>query len=109
MNNNISRIKKFPLRSLWQKEAKDFTSWLEKNIDSLNEQIGLKISVIKKEKHVGDFIIDLVGEDESGMVIIENQLERTNHEHLGKMLTYLAMAEAKNSNMDYQSTQRRTY
>jgi len=95
MNSNISRIKKVPLRDLWKDEAKDFTSWLEKNIDYLNEQIGLKISIHEKEKRVGDFFVDLVGEDENGTVIIENQLERTDHDHFGKILTYLTMVGAK--------------
>jgi len=95
MNSPISKIKKVPLRELWQNEAKDFTSWLEKNIDYLNEQVGLRIIVSEREKKVGDFFVDLVGESENGLVIIENQLERTDHDHFGKILTYLSMIGAK--------------
>lgn len=95
MNTLISKIKKVPLRELWQDEARDFTSWLEKNIDYLNEQVGLGITIVEREKRVGDFSVDLVGENESGLVIIENQLERTDHDHLGKILTYLSMIGAK--------------
>jgi hypothetical protein len=95
MNTLISKIKKVPLRELWQDEARDFTSWLEKNIDYLNEQVGLGIAIVEREKRVGDFSVDLVGENESGLVIIENQLERTDHDHLGKILTYLSMIGAK--------------
>ena len=95
MNTPISKIKKVPLRELWQDEARDFTGWLEKNIDYLNEQVGLGITIVEREKKVGDFLVDLVGENESGLVIIENQLERTDHDHFGKILTYLSMIGAK--------------
>ena len=95
MNTSISKIKKVPLRELWEDEARDFTGWLEKNIDYLNEQVGLGITIIEREKKVGDFFVDLVGENESGLVIIENQLERTDHDHFGKILTYLSMIGAK--------------
>lgn len=95
MNTPISKIKKVPLRELWQDEARDFTGWLEKNIDYLNEQVGLGIMIVEREKKVGDFFVDLVGENESGLVIIENQLEKTDHDHFGKILTYLSIIGAK--------------
>ena len=95
MNAPISKIKKVPLRELWRDEARDFTGWLEKNVDYLNEQVGLGITIVEREKRVGDFFVDLVGENESGLVIIENQLERTDHDHFGKILTYLSMIGAK--------------
>lgn len=92
----ISKLKEVPLREIWEKEAKDFTSWLEKNIDSLNEQLDLKLTIIGKEKKIGDFFLDIEAEDEEGnLVVIENQLEETDHEHLGKILTYLSGLEAK--------------
>lgn len=91
----ISKIKKAPLRELWQDEARDFTSWLEKNIDYFNEQVDLGITIVEREKKIGDFFVDLVGENESGLVIIENQLDKTDHNHLGKILTYLSMVGAK--------------
>lgn len=95
MNAPISKIKKVPLRELWRDEARDFTGWLEKNVDYLNEQVGLGIAVTEREKKVGDFFVDLVGENENGLVIVENQLERTDHDHFGKILTYLSMVGAK--------------
>ncbi|PKB73127.1 MAG: hypothetical protein BZY75_03470 [SAR202 cluster bacterium Io17-Chloro-G7] len=80
------------LRSVWQNEATDFTPWLQKNIGLLSESLGLDIQLVESEVSVGDFSVDLVGEEPSSgrPVIIENQLERTNHDHLGKLLTYSA-------------------
>ena len=87
----IGKLKKVPLREIWRDEAKDFTSWLSENIDALNESLELNLSVVEKEKSVGPFSSDIVAEDEQGtVVVIENQLERTNHDHLGKIVTYLS-------------------
>ena len=87
----IGKIKKVPLREIWRDEAKDFTSWLSENIDALNEALELNLSVIGKEKSVGPFSSDIVAEDDQGtVVIVENQLEKTDHDHLGKIVTYLS-------------------
>jgi len=92
----ISRFTPVPLRELWPHEANDFTTWLAENLDYLEEAIGLGLSLIEREAPTGDFYVDLLAEDEEGnLVIIENQLERTNHDHLGKLLTYMANHEAK--------------
>ena len=77
-------------------EAQDFTPWLAENIDVLNNAIDLSLSIVEREQAAGDFSVDLVAEDESGdPVIIENQLERSNHDHLGKLITYLTTIGAK--------------
>ena len=95
-NNQIGKLKKVPLREIWKDEAKDFTTWLAENIDSLNEAIEINLSVIEREKEVGDFYLDIVAEDSDGnQVIIENQLEKTDHDHLGKVITYLSNLSAK--------------
>ncbi|HEA69829.1 MAG TPA: DUF4268 domain-containing protein [Desulfobacterales bacterium] len=74
----------------------DFTKWLQDNIDVLNEVIDLDLSNPESEQSAGAFSVDLVAEDESGNpVIIENQLEKSNHDHLGKILTYLVAMGAK--------------
>ena len=92
----IGRLQRIELRDVWSHEAHDFTKWLEQNIDVLNDAIGFTLSIVERETAAGDFRVDLVAEDESGQaVIIENQLERSNHDHLGKLLTYLTVFEAK--------------
>lgn len=74
----------------------DFTTWLFQNCDVLNEQIGLTISPVEKEKSVGPFNVDILAENSNGRaVIIENQLNRTDHDHLGKLLTYMSNLDAK--------------
>ena len=93
--STIQKINKVPLREIWNKEDKDFTKWLEENIDYLNEVIGFDITVLSREEKVGPFKVDLYGEDNFGnKVIIENQLEKTDHGHLGQIITYLVNLEA---------------
>lgn len=94
--NMIGKLKKVPLREIWKNEARDFTTWLSENIDTLNESMEMNLSVISREKLVGDFSLDLIAEDDDGQItIIENQLEKTDHDHLGKVITYLTNLEAK--------------
>ena len=84
------------MRQVWPHEALDFTTWLEHNTDVLSEALGLTIENIERERAAGSFSVDLVGEDQLGnAVVIENQLERSDHDHLGKLITYLAAFEAK--------------
>ena len=84
------------LRDLWRKEDKDFTKWLEENIDYLNEKLDFDITIESREEKVGPYRVDLYGEDNFGnKVIIENQLDKTDHTHLGQILTYLINLEAK--------------
>ena len=95
MEKKIGKIKKVPLRELWKKEDRDFTRWLEKNIEYLSDVLDFDLSVLDREKGVGPFQVDLYAEDNfGGKVIIENQLEKTDHEHLGKIITYLTNLEA---------------
>ena len=92
----IGSLRRVSLREVWPHEAQDFTPWLAENIDVLNNAIDLSLSIIEREQAAGDFSVDLVAEDESGnSVIIENQLERSNHDHLGKLITYLTAIDAK--------------
>jgi len=92
---NIKKINKVPLRELWNREDKDFTKWLEENIDFLNDVIDFEITIESSEEKAGPFRVDLYGEDNFGnKVIIENQLEKSDHDHLGKIITYLTNLEA---------------
>jgi hypothetical protein len=92
----IGKLQRASLRDVWKHEAQDFTKWLQDNIDVLNEVIDLNLSNPEREQSTGTFNVDLVAEDESGNpVIIENQLEKSNHDHLGKVLTYLVAMAAK--------------
>jgi hypothetical protein len=92
----IGKLERVHLREVWKHEALDFTQWLEENIDTLNTVLGLNLINVDREKAAGDFSVDLVAEDENGAtVIIENQLEKSNHDHLGKLITYLTAMSAK--------------
>lgn len=80
------------LRKIWPHEASDFTPWLSQddNIALLADAVGLDITVDETESSVGDFNVDIFA-TETGTdrkIIIENQLEDTNHDHLGKLITY---------------------
>jgi hypothetical protein len=92
----IGKIKRVSLRDVWKHEATDFTKWLEDNLDVLSEAINVKLSNPEREKDAGDFSVDLLAEDEDGnTIIIENQLDKSNHDHLGKIITYLTSIGAK--------------
>lgn len=93
---DIGKLKRVSLREIWKNEAKDFTQWLEENLDTLSEVLEFSLSAVEREKKTGSFSADLLAEDDEGRpVIIENQLEKTDHEHLGKILTYLSNIEAR--------------
>jgi len=92
----IGKIQRVPLREVWKHEAHDFTRWLQENIDVLNEVLDLNLSSPEREQSTGNFNVDIVAEDGNGnSVVIENQLEKSNHDHLGKLVTYLSAYEAK--------------
>jgi len=94
----IGKIQRVPLREVWKHEAMDFTKWLEENIDVLNDALELNLSNPEREQSAGDFSVDLVAEDEAGNpVVIENQLEKSDHAHLGKLVTYLTAIGAKSA------------
>ncbi len=90
---NLGRLKEIKdLRKVWPHEALDFTPWLaeEDNLALLADAVGLEITIDETESGVGDFNVDIYA-TETGTdrkIIIENQLEDTNHDHLGKLITY---------------------
>ena len=87
----LGKLKKIDLREAWKHEALDFTQWLaeDENLALLSEEIGVDINLIETEANVGSFNVDILAEDSNGRkIVIENQLESTNHDHLGKIITY---------------------
>jgi len=94
----IGRLEKVDLRTLWKKEYRDFTPWLaqEENIKILSDAIGLDLQVINQEESVGSFRADILCKDNlsDNFIVIENQLERTDHNHLGQLITYAAGLDA---------------
>jgi len=92
----IGRLERVPLREVWKHEALDFTRWLQENIDVLNEALDLSLTSAEREQSAGGFSVDLIAEDEGGHpVVIECQLEKSNHDHLGKLITYFTAIGAK--------------
>ena len=92
----IGKIQRVALREVWKHEALDFTQWLQDNIDVLNEVLDFNLSSPEREQSAGSFNVDIVAEDDSGdPVVIENQLEKSDHNHLGKIITYLVAIGAK--------------
>ena len=87
---DLGEITEVPLREMWPDEARDFTPWLERNIDILGDALGLELEVIGREVSVGGFSLDLHVRtlDSQSEGVIEIQYGKTNHEHLGKLLTY---------------------
>ncbi|HIG73521.1 MAG TPA: DUF4268 domain-containing protein [Bacteroidetes bacterium] len=92
----IGRLQRLPLRTVWPHEAHDFTVWMEDNIDALDDELGLGIAAVQREQSSGVFSVDLLCETEGGgRVVVENQLEPSDHRHLGQIVTYLAAFDAE--------------
>lgn len=94
----LGRLEKVDLRTIWESEPADFTAWLAKkeNLDLLSEAVGLSLDFEAQEKNVGPFKADILckNTDDGSWVLIENQLGRTDHTHLGQILTYAAGLQA---------------
>jgi hypothetical protein len=89
-------LKTVTARQKWTNEARDFTPWLANNISELNKALGLELEVENTEVAVGPYSADILAKDTGTgkYVIIENQLEKTNHDHLGKAITYASVLDA---------------
>lgn len=99
MQSTLGKIKKITdLRSVWAHEEYDFSQWLaeEENLALLSDAVGIDIMLEELESAVGGFSVDLYASEEGTgrRIIIENQLEDTNHDHLGKIITYASGKDA---------------
>jgi hypothetical protein len=94
---NLARLEKVELRDIWESESGSFTPWLaqQENLKLLGDAIGIDLELEAQEKNVGPFRADILCKDvnTSQWVLIENQLEKTDHSHLGQLLTYAAGLE----------------
>jgi hypothetical protein len=98
LGNRLGKIKKLDLRDIFKDEARDLTPWLakEENLAVLSEEIGVEIKLVQVEASVGRFNVDILAEEDATgkKIIIENQLEMTDHDHLGKIITYASGHDA---------------
>ena len=94
---DLGQMKKVRIRDIWKHEEHEFTPWLasEENFVKLADALGLELQVEGVEVPVGPFSADILAKDNSeNFVIIENQFGKTDHDHLGKVLTYAATLDA---------------
>ncbi len=96
---NLGKIIKLgiqEIRQIWPHEEKDLSPWIADNIDALNDVLNLQIEIEGKEEQVDNFRLDLTGTDNASQlpIIIENQFGSSDHDHLGKLITYSAAKEA---------------
>lgn len=92
----LGALQSYDLRRIWPDEARNFTVWLGKNLGQLGSALNMSLEFREREKAVGPFSLDLLAHDvfRDRQVIIENQLEQTDHDHLGKLITYGSVLEA---------------
>lgn len=92
----LGRLEDVEIRTVWEHEARDFTPWLLEHADHLAETLGIDLELEQSEHPVGGFSLDLVGRDltNDAVLIVENQLAGTDHNHLGQILTYAAGTDA---------------
>ena len=94
----LGKLQEIDIRTVWKHEQYDFSKWLstEENIQELGDTLNLSLTDVETEKFVGNYRCDIICKDEltGKMVLIENQLEPTNHDHLGKIITYASGLDA---------------
>lgn len=93
---SLGALKRIDVRNIWQTEAYHFTPWLAQNLDILAETLDMELEIEAQEKNVGPFRADILCKDtlDNSWVLIENQLERTDHTHLGQLMTYASGLQA---------------
>lgn len=96
ITTEIGMLSRVNVRELWQHEASSFTPWLAENIDLLSDAIGIPLEVQAQEQAIGMFRADILAKNTltGAWVLIENQIERTDHGHLGQLITYASGLQA---------------
>ncbi len=96
---HLSKLEKVELREVWKHEARDFTQWLAQDdiLEILSDEIGIDIGLLQVEASVGQFNVDILAAEKNtgSKIVIENQLETTDHDHLGKIITYASGFDAE--------------
>ncbi|MFW5902837.1 MAG: DUF4268 domain-containing protein [archaeon] len=95
--SELGEIQEVDLRRQWQKEDREFTPWLSNNLDLIEEKLEIDLELKGTEVPVGSYNADIVAEptqSEKGSVVIENQLGKSDHDHLGKIITYASGLDA---------------
>ena len=95
--DEVASLEEVQLREVWRDEARDFTPWLAANPDHLGKKLQMDLELVGEEMAVGQFSADVVLQDANTgqRVVVENLLEATDHDHLGKLITYAAGLEAR--------------
>ena len=90
-------IEQMDVRQVWAHEAHDFTVWLAENLTLLGDALQMDLEPVQREAPVGDFSLDILARERhtQAIVVVENQLEWTDHSHLGQVLTYAAGHDAR--------------
>lgn len=96
MTRTIDRLVPVPIREVWEDEARNLTPWLAENLDDLSQALGIDLELESTEVRVGPFSADVVLRNTSTgkRVVVENMMANTDHDHLGKVITYAAGLEA---------------
>ena len=93
---DLGNARELPLKDVFSGEASDFTPWLSENLDKLADKLGFELEPDETEVSVGDFKVDISARTTDGrIVVIENQFDKTDHTHLGQLLTYASGLKAK--------------
>ena len=89
---DIGTLEGVAVREVWPKEAGDFTPWLADNVQLVSDAMGMDLELDDQEVSVGDYSADLVLKEVSSgaLVVVENMYGQTDHDHIGKLITYAA-------------------
>ena len=98
---NLGKMRDVNIRSIWSNENM-FSDWLKENAAQFAEEVGIELAELSRESDVGKFSADLFGREETtgDAVVVENQFGETDHDHLGKLLTYVSGKKCKNRYLD---------